>query len=176
MLGGAVTVMAWSRIDPARLPATGRGLRRLTAGVLIAVAVFLVGQHLPSLVDALRDHPTVVSYVSSPTPFWLVKLMDLGIIAPLATVTAIGLARGAQWARRPAFAIIGAYALLGASVAGMAITMMINNDPDASAVVAAGFAALALAFAALAVAQYRSLFRQVHPEIDPLTTQTPSAR
>jgi hypothetical protein len=159
LLGGAIAVAAWTAIDPLRLPAPGNGLRRLTVAVLAAVAVFLVGQHLPSLVDALRDTPTVVGYVSSPTPFWLVKLMDLGIVVPLAGATAIGLARGRPWARRSAFAILGAYTLLGASVAGMAITMLINGDPDASAGITAGFILFTLAFAALTGAQYRALAR-----------------
>jgi hypothetical protein len=159
VLGGAVAVTAWTTVDPQGLPAQGPRLRRVTAAVLAAVAVFLLGQHLPSLIDALRDTPTVVGYVSSPTPFWLVKLMDLGIVVPLAVVTAVGVARGRAWARRPAFAIIGAYTLLGTSVAGMALTMLINHDPDASAALAAGFIAFTLAFAALTTVQYRTLSR-----------------
>jgi hypothetical protein len=159
MAGGGVAITAWSMIKPGLLPAPGPTLRWVTATVLTAVAVFLLAQHLPSLMDAWRDTPTVVSYVSSPTPFWLVKLMDLGIIVPLAASTAVGLARHRAWASRPAFAIIGSYTLIGASVAGMAITMLLNRDPDASVGLTAGFVAFTLAFAALWTVQFRNLSR-----------------
>ncbi len=159
VLGGATAVAAWRRIDPAKLPVTSRRLDRVAAGVLFAVVLFLVGQHLPTLVDALRDTPTRTEYVSSPTAFWLVNLMDLGIIAPVALASAVGLLRGAAWARTPMYAIVGAYALLGASVTGMGVTMVRNGDPDASPTGAAGFAVFTLAFATLAFILYRPLFR-----------------
>ena len=159
VLAGAVAVSAWRAIDAERLPPTPRRLDRLTAAVLLFVALFLaVGQHLGSLVDALRDTPTRVEYISSPTPFWLVKLMDLGIVVPVAVAAAIGLLRHSAQARRPMYAILGAYTLLAASVAGMAITMLANGDPDSSVVTVAAFVLFALTFAALAVAVYRPLF------------------
>jgi hypothetical protein len=158
LLSGLTVLTAWRAVDSGRLPAPSRRLRRIVAGVLGAVAVFLVLQHLPSFVDALRDTPTRVEYVSSPTPFWLVKLMDLGIVAPAAIATAIGAARAAAWARVPVYAIVGAYSLLGASVAGMGITMYVNDDPDASPAVAAGFTVFALMFAVLFAVLCRPLF------------------
>jgi hypothetical protein len=164
ILAGAVALSAWRAVDPGRLPHVPRWLSRLTAGVLLTVAAYLVfGLHLPSLVDALRDTPTRIEYVSSPTPFWLVKLMDLGIVAPVAIVTAVGLLRGAAWARRPMYAIVGAYALLATSVAGMAITMYANHDPDSSLATVAAFALFALAFGALAAALYRPLVATSFP-------------
>jgi hypothetical protein len=163
LLGGTIAVTAWRHIDATTLPAPSRRLDRTAAAVLFAVVLYLAGQHLPSLVDALRDTPTRTEYLSSPTAFWVVKLMDLGIVAPAALATGIGLLRGAAWARTPMYAIIGAYTLLGAAVTGMGITMYLNDDPDASPVVAAGFAALTLAFAALAFALYRPPFHHRTP-------------
>lgn len=183
MLGGAITVAAWHRIDPASLPAPSRRLERTTAAALFAVALFLSGQHLPTLVDALRDNPTRTEYLSSPTTFWLVKLIDLGIVVPAALAAGLGLLRGAEWARRPMYAIVGAYTLIGASVTGMAVTMNLNDDPDASPALTAGFATLTLAFAALAYFLYRPLFQprdrdpsaagaNAHRRRDPMTRAT----
>lgn len=160
VLGGTVAVWSWRAAALNALPAMPRRLEFLTAWVLFAVVAFLVGQHLPSLVDALRDSPSRTEYLSSPTPFWLVKLMDLGIVVPAALATGIGLVRRAHWARKPMYAIVGAYALLGASVAGMALTMLAIDDPDASIGIATGFTAFALLFAALVVVVYRPLFRR----------------
>lgn len=159
LLGGVTAVTAWRSIDPLTLPAPSRRLERVIAAVMFAVVVFLTGQHLPTLVDALRDSPTRTEYLSSPTAFWLVKLMDLGLVAPAALATGIGLLRGAAWARTPMYAIVGAYTLLGASVTGMGITMVVNDDPDASLGLASGFAMFTLAFAAVALAVFRPLFR-----------------
>jgi len=174
LLGGATAITGWNAVDADRLPVMSRALQRLAAGVLFAVVVFLVGQHVPSFLDALRDTPTRVEYVSSPTPFWLVKLMDLGIVVPASIVTGIGVVRGGAWAGRLVYAIVGAYALIGASVAGMGITMYVNDDPDASLAVAAGFTLFALVFAALAVVLYRPLFDSVW--VHPRPVQAPAVR
>jgi hypothetical protein len=156
LTGLVVAVMAWRQTGPAALPQPSRRLEHTGAVVLFAVVVFLAAQHVPGLVDAVRGHPTRVEYVSSPTAFWVVKLMDLGLVAPAALVTGIGLTRGSPWARRPMYALIGAYTMLGAAVSGMAITMYANHDPDASWPVVAGFSVLTLAFAALTFALYRA--------------------
>jgi hypothetical protein len=159
VLAGASAITAWRSAAPEELPPMSRRLARVMAVVLGVVAVYLVvGLHLSSLVDAWRDHPLRTEYVSSPTPFWLVKLMDLGILVPVAAVAAVGLWRGAAWAAKPAYAIIGGYTLLAASVAGMAITMYANSDPDSSLAAVAAFVTFTLAFAALSVALYRPLF------------------
>jgi hypothetical protein len=47
--------------------------------------------------------------------------------------------------------------------------MYLNDDPDASAGLAAGFAALTLAFAALTFALYRPLFQSTRVEPAPAT-------
>ncbi|GAA0710957.1 hypothetical protein Drose_24960 [Dactylosporangium roseum] len=158
LLGGIATVTAWRAVNHTALPEPGPRLRRITAATLVGVLLLLAGQHLPTLADALRDSPHRAEYLSSPTAFWLVKLMDLGLVAPAALATGVGLLRGAAWARPPMYAIVGAYTLLGAAVTGMAVAMIARHDPDASAGFAAGFATLTLAFAGLTYAVYRPLF------------------
>jgi hypothetical protein len=158
LLGGAVAVTAWRAVEPAALPPPSRRLDRIAAIVLLGVVLYLAGMHLPTLADALRDTPTRTEYVSSPTAFWLVKLMDLGIIAPAALAAGVGLLRQADWVRTITYAILGAYTLLGALVTGMGVTMYVNGDPDASLALTAGFAVFTLAFATLSVALCRPLF------------------
>ncbi|MEV1143789.1 hypothetical protein [Micromonospora sp. NPDC049799] len=98
LLAEATLVLGW-RAVPADLPAPPRRVERVAGGVLVAVAVFLVfGLHLRPMLVAWSDAASLTEYASSPTPFWLVKLMDLGIVVPVATVTGIGLLRRAAWA------------------------------------------------------------------------------
>ncbi len=156
--GEAVVVLAWRTVDARTLPPIPRRLERAAGIVLLFLAVFLVfGLHLPSLLDALAVQPSAVEYTSSPTAFWVVKLMDLGIIVPAAIATGVGLLRRADWARKGAYAIFGGYTLLSASVTGMAIVMSATADPDASLVNVAAFGAFTVAGAWLTTRLYRPL-------------------
>lgn len=145
VLAEAVVVLSW-RLAPPTPPAALR-LERSAAVVLLLVAAFLVlGQHLRSMLVAWTDPAALTEYASSPTPFWMVKLMNLGIVVPAAVATGVGLLRGASWARRAAYVLLTGYTCLAISVAAMAIVMYANSDPDASLAVTAGFSAFALAF------------------------------
>jgi hypothetical protein len=160
VLAGAIAVRAWGSASAAQLPATSLRADRVAGVLLLIIAAFLVvGLHLPSYLDAMRDHPTTVQYLSSPTPFWLVKLLDLGIVVPAAVTVGIGALRRRPWARKPVYAILGAYTLIGASVAGMAFTMVLRDDPDASIATLVGMTLLALALATVTWYVYRPLFR-----------------
>jgi hypothetical protein len=137
--------------------------------VLLAIAAFVVvGLHLPNFVDAMRDQPTGVQYLSSPTAFWLVKFMDLGVVVPAAVAVGLGALRHRQWARKPMYTLVGAYTLIGASVTGMALTMSGRNDPGASTVTVAGSMLMTALLAAVTCYLYRPLFR--HRPARPETT------
>lgn len=150
----AVIVLAWRLAPPT--PRSSPKLERTAAVVLLLVAVFLVfGQHLRSMLTAWRDPGALTEYASSPTPFWMVKLMDLGIIVPAAVATAVGLLKGAAWARRAMYILLTGYTCLAVAVAAMGLVMYANADPDASLGIAGGFLAFALAFVTLTVLLYR---------------------
>jgi hypothetical protein len=91
----------------------------------------------------------MTEYASSPTPFWMVKLMDLGIIVPAAIATGTGLLLGADWARRSMYVLFTGYTCLAVSVAAMGMVMQLNRDPDAKPGLVAGFVVSALVFAIL---------------------------
>ncbi|HEX8627736.1 MAG TPA: hypothetical protein VF755_06150 [Catenuloplanes sp.] len=161
ILAGAIAIRSWSSVPAAQLPPTTASADRVAGVLLLVIAAFVVvGLHLPSFVDAIRDQPTAVQYLSSPTPFWLVKLMDLGIIVPGAVAVGIGALRHREWARKPVYAILGAYTLIGASVAGMGITMSLRDDPDASMATLVGMTLLAVLLTAVTCYVYRPLFRR----------------
>lgn len=166
ILAAAIALRSWNSIPAARLPATSARVDR-TAGVLLLViaAFVVVGLHLPNYLDAMRDHPSTVQYLSSPTAFWLVKFMDLGIVVPAAITVGVGALRRRPWARKPVYALLGAYTLIGASVAGMAITMAARHDPDASVVTAAGSTLMAVLLAAVTGYVYRPLFRRARTDL-----------
>lgn len=156
VLGGSGFVLAWSAADA--LPAVAPRLERLAAVVLIVLAVFLVlGLHLPTLLDAMSTDPRGAEYLAAPTAFWVVKLMDLGLLVPVSLVTGIGLLRHRAWARRPMYAVLGAYTLIGTSVVAMAVFMLVRGADGASPGLALGLGAFAAVFWALSAAVYRPL-------------------
>jgi hypothetical protein len=165
---GAVAVAAWNAATAAALPSVSRRAEMLAAGLLLAIAVFVVlGLHAGSYVDAVGGSPMRVEYLSSPTPFWLVKLMDLGVVVPAAVAVAVGLMRGRSWAHKPMYAIVGAYTLLAASVTGMALTMWATDDPDASASTLVGAVLLTSALCAFCAYLFRPLLRRPPPARPP---------
>jgi hypothetical protein len=162
VLAESAIVLGWRQGEAAPQPPTHL-VQRATGWVLLLMAAFLVvGLHLPTMLAAWNDPTSMAEYASAPTPFWLVKLMDLGIVVPAAVVTGVGLLRGRSWASRVMFPFLTGYALLACSVVSMALVMLVNGDPDASAGLAAGFGLFTTALVALLVVWYRPLFAGSH--------------
>jgi hypothetical protein len=88
----------------------------------------------------------LTEYASSPTPFWMVKLMDLGIIVPAAIATGTGLLQRSAWAWRAVYPLLTGYTCLGVSVTAMGLVMNLEGDPDASPELTTGFLLFALTF------------------------------
>jgi hypothetical protein len=162
VLAEAAIVLGWRQSEASPPPPT-HAVKRTTGWVLLLIAAFLVvGLHLPTMLTAWNDPTSMAEYASAPTPFWLVKLMDLGIVVPAAVVAGVGLLRGSAWASRVMFPFLTGYALLSCSVLSMALVMLVNRDPDASAGLALGFGAFTAALVALLVVWYRPLLAGSH--------------
>ncbi len=150
LLAAAAFGLAWTAVDAITLPRPTTVMRRTTATVLGLLAVFLtVGLHLRGLLDVVDGPPYGVEYTQSPAVFWIVKWMDLGIVVPVAVLTAVGAARRTAWATRAMYAVIGWGALLGSAVAAMGLVMVARDDPAASTTAATGFVIFAAAFLVL---------------------------
>jgi hypothetical protein len=170
-VGAAVAVRATAALRTRPPLPWSRRLEQATGVLLLGVAGFVVvGIHLPSLVDALRDQPVSTGLLTTPNAFWVVKAMDLGLIAPASLLMGIGLLRRRTWARAPAAAVLGGYALLGWSVAAMGWSMVRGGAVDASLGLAVGSTAVATAVTGYAVAVYRPFFRRASRVSAPAAT------
>jgi succinate dehydrogenase/fumarate reductase cytochrome b subunit len=159
LLAVAITIVAWRTIDIAVLPATPRRLDRFFGWFLLVIAVFLVvGLHLPGLVDAWADQPSSSEYLADPMVFWLVKFMDLALVVPALVAVGVGVLRKAAPLEKAKYAAAGWVALLGSSVAGMAIVMQATGDPAATMANTVAFSLFAAVGLAVAVLVYRPLF------------------
>lgn len=142
-------------------PEDSPAARRWIAGALLGLAAFVVlVQWLPVLADITGGQPSRADYLESPTMTWTIVLLDLGIAVPAAVAAGVGLLRRAAWARTAAYATIGFFALVGPAVAAMAITMQVNDDPNAAAGNVVLMTLVGLLLAGLGVAVYRPLLRR----------------
>ncbi|MEZ5175528.1 MAG: hypothetical protein R2823_04910 [Acidimicrobiia bacterium] len=150
---------AWGCVDRDRLvPASGPADRR-RSWVMFGVAAFiLLGRWLPGIVDLVDGDPSGADYLENPTAYLLIGVLDLGVVVPAAVVAGIGLRRNASWARTAAYAVTGWFALVPASVAAMAITMQVNDDPNATTGATVLFSVAAVIFTVGAALLYRPLF------------------
>jgi hypothetical protein len=160
ILGAALGILAWRATREALLPRASRRTAVWVGWVFIVSALFLVfGLHLAGLADAMSGSPKKAAYLDSPTSFWVVKFMDLGIVVPAALGTAVGVLRQANWARKAMYAALGWLSLMAAAVTAMAVTMEAKGDPDASLALTVGFGAITVALAWLTVRLNMPLFR-----------------
>lgn len=160
VLAVAMLLLAWRAVDPAGLEPSTRRSDRLRSLVLFGVAAFvLLGRWLPILPDLLSGDPTTTDYLENPTAFMLIGILDLGLVVPAAITAAIGLRIGTRWARTAAYAVIGWFALVPASVAAMAITMVVNDDPNADTGLMTVFTVAAVVFTIGAAVLYRPMLR-----------------
>ncbi len=158
VLAAAIAIAAWRSTADRVLPDPAETVSRVFGWFAMVIALFLTaGLHLPGLVDAWSAQPSGSEYLADPTLFWLVKFMDLGVVVPALVAVGVGSLRGRHWATRARYAAAGWIALLGSSVAGMAIVMQAEGDPGASVANTAAFSLFALIGLVMAGFVYRGL-------------------
>jgi hypothetical protein len=162
VLAVAVAIGAWRVIDPTRLRPDSRRSDHRRVWVLIGVAAFIgLGRQLPAILGVMADPSQNESFQDNPTAFWLVVLLDLGVVTPAALAAAAGLQRAATWSRTAAYAMIGWFSLVPISVSAMNVAMRVNDDPLVTTTDTVIFAVAAVVFTAVAVWLYVPLFRGV---------------
>jgi len=159
VLGIGLILAAWAAVDRDLLVPRGHASDRRRIWVMLGVAGFIaLGRWLPAVIDLMSGQPANPDFLENPTANLLIGILDLGLVVPAALAAAVGLGRGAGWARTAAYAVIGWFALVPASVAAMSVTMQVSEDPNADMGSMILFIVAALVFTAGAVLLYRPLF------------------
>jgi hypothetical protein len=158
-LGWIVALTAWNVTQVERLPHSPERDRLVGQFLLPLLAFFAFFRYLPSLADWMTSTPDDKGYLAGPTFSWAIAMLDLGVFLPATIAACVGLVRGTTWSHKALYTVVGWFGLVGVAVAAMAITMYVNDDPNASGGNAVFMTALGLALAALAVWVYRPLFR-----------------
>jgi hypothetical protein len=158
--GWGLAVLAWRALDGVELPGSRRRDRRVGGVVLPLLALVTFVRYVPAVAAAAADPPTDPGYLAGPTFFWVIALLDLGVLLPLVVATCAGLLRGARCARAAMYLVTGWLGLVGVAVAAMAIAMAVNDDPVSSAGSTVLMVALGAAFALLAALLARPLLHR----------------
>lgn len=161
--GWLVALAAWNVIEVDRIPRSPKRDRLISRIVLPLLAFVAFSRYLPSLIDWMSPTPEDAGYLAGPTFSWAIAMLDLGIFLPATIAACFGLVRGAPWAQKALYTVVGWFALVGPAVAAMAITMYAKDDPNGSAGAALFMTALGGAFALLGILLYLPLVRADRP-------------
>jgi hypothetical protein len=157
--GWIVALVAWNAGDVDRNPMSRRRDRLIGRVVLPVLAFLTFFRYLPALADWMSAAPEDEGYLAGPSFSWAIAMLDLGVFLPATVAACVGLVRGTTWAHNALYTVVGWFGLVGVAVAAMAITMYVNDDPNASGASVVFMTALGLAFAALAFWVFRLLCR-----------------
>ncbi len=161
IVGGAVSVLALTSVRSASFPVLRDSLARTVKRVLFLGAFVLTfGLHFSGVLDALRVHPKNSAFLDSPTAFWFVKLLDLGIIVPASIFGVVALRQRWLIGQKLAYVLVSWLCLDALAVAAMALTMEINHDPTSSRPLGIVFGVLALALTVVTARLFVPFFRE----------------
>lgn len=157
-LGGVLAVWAWTVVDQQPLPILTRRTERGYGVVLLVLAAFVVSRYLDAVTGTVDGQPIAAEFADARTFYWSIVLLDLGVVVPATVIAGIALIRGARPAHTALYAVLGWFALVPPSVAAMAATMVVNDDPHGSIGQVITLSVVAVLFAGFAVRVYRPLF------------------
>ncbi len=128
--GATLAVVAWSRLQEMSIPVPSDKLRRTLAGIFLGLGGFFALAWAQQIrLVYIGSFP--VDYLAGPTLFWLIKLLDFGILIPLLMATGAGLLRKHPAATMVAYGLAPFATCLIASVTGMGVVMLAKGDPSA---------------------------------------------
>jgi hypothetical protein len=130
-LGGGAR--RWRLVAVERITQSRRRDLRIGCVVLPVLGFLAFFRYVPALADAMSLAPEDEGYLAGPSFFWAIAMLDLGVFLPLTVIACFGLVRGASWAQKVLYTVVGWFGLVGPAVAAMAIATYVNYDPNASA-------------------------------------------
>jgi hypothetical protein len=129
MAGWLLAAVAWLGVRPWPAEVEPSGVR---AAVAVALAAFVLLRYVPGLLGSFSNTALGPELAGDPAMYWLILLMDVGVLVPLALVVARGLRHGRSWAEPAFLGLLTWYALVTVAVLAMAVTLVVNDDRYAS--------------------------------------------
>ena len=130
ILSGFILVDAWQRIKGNELPHFNRRRNKISATVLVLLAIFTSLSYIASIPQIFMGGTIPATYVEDPTVYWSIFLLDLGFVLPITIAVGVGLLKNRAFAQKAIFGMVGWYTLVVGSVAAMFVVMFINGDSN----------------------------------------------
>lgn len=159
-LAGTLALWAWALSLRQAVPRLTTRQRRWRAVMLLGFAGFMALRYFGAVTGALTGADIATEFAQARTFYWSIFLLDLGVVVPATVIGSLALLRGTPAGDRAPYAAMGWFALVPASVASMAVTMVVRDDPNASVASAALLCVASLVFAWGAVVVFRPLLRR----------------
>ncbi|OLT32496.1 hypothetical protein BJF84_10555 [Rhodococcus sp. CUA-806] len=160
-LSVVLAIWAWTNTDTASMPDTTPTRQRVYGVVVLALAAFVVPRYLGPIFGGAMP----AEFADARTFFWSIVLLDLGLVVPATTVTAVALFRGTQSAQKALYAVLGWFALVPPSVAAMGAVMVARSDPNAAVGQVVVLTVVAVVFMGFAITIFRPLLFRNRPSI-----------
>lgn len=130
VLSGILLVLSWNRVRVEDLPTVSSRRRRIYSAVLVLLALFASFGYLFAVPRMLTGGTIPAEYIDDPSVYWTVFLLDLGVVVPITVAVSTSLLRGAVWARKALFGLVGWYALVTIAVLALFVSMLVHDDPN----------------------------------------------
>ncbi len=121
-----------------------------------ALAGFVLLRYVPGLIGSVDNQPLPEEAAGDPAMYWLIVLLDLGVFVPVAAITGAGVRGRVRWAASLHRGLVVWFALVTVAVATMSATMLINDDPYASAAQLGLFVGIGVLMVGYCAALFRS--------------------
>jgi hypothetical protein len=130
ILAGFILVNAWQRIKYNELPHFNRRRNKISATVLVLLAIFTSLSYIASIPQIIMGGTIPATYIEDPTVYWSIFLLDLGFVLPITIAVSVGLLKNRAFAKKAIFGMVGWYTLVVGSVAAMFVVMFLNGDSN----------------------------------------------
>lgn len=154
-LSGGLLLWGWALAARGRTPALTFARETTYGLVLLALATFVLSRYLGSFAGLFTSGRIPAEFAAARTFYWSIYLLDLGVVVPVTVAAGIGLIRGSRVANTALYGVVGWFSLVPPSVASMALVMLVNDDPNASAGQVVLLTAVSVMFGAFAAYVYR---------------------
>ncbi|MEW5748833.1 MAG: hypothetical protein AB1793_08650 [Candidatus Thermoplasmatota archaeon] len=133
IVGGLVLLLAsLSMFTPADAPQFKRRTLRIYVAVMALFLLIFAAMWLSELVEVMSTGDTSTgSYEATPTLWWVVRYLDLGVTIPLGFIGLFLLLTRPRESYPLVLLFFGFFVTLGTAVLSMGIMMTLNDDPDA---------------------------------------------